>query len=805
MDRTSPYQWSLSIISILVSALLSMSATSASPVEIRASDDKVSLGPNALVASIPITDAERYFGGARGLLLERERAALETGLSALLQSADAFSWQENTRNMVTLDSQSRLSLIQLDLIYMGSEPHRFIVDMTGVHGLAWRLEDMAGVTTSHLDDFTTPLGGRPIVDVNALVPLNLLPGVSYKLTILTYTVQPEALVRLELRDAEAYRAKRTADYLIDGAYFGLVANLTLASLFLFAFLRQSLYLYFTLFLVASGGVLFVASGLAAVVWPTLRLDQLLPSTYFFVGMVGLFGTLFSRRLLEIPSRDRPLDRIWIGVAFAYGLSTPIIVFLTRDGGIDHSGFQAALSIAAVVGLAAQLVYVYTAVRLWRESLIVKFWVVAITTHTLVLLGWPALLDSPIVQVIEPYNLTKLWVSVDLLLLFGLLAYRYRTEQQAIEEVRRSAVENLRLAHDLQTAKASFVDTVSHDLRAPVQAIEHFVESMRAQSPPGMSYTLDQIHANVDSISELLDALVTLSEIEHQSRTPEMVTVPLAPIVGRMREDFRRRAVIKHLDLTFDVEARDVFTAPVLFSQILRNLLDNAVKYTNQGFIRVVARSAGDLVHMTIEDSGIGIPEGQHARVFDEFVQVHESASAGGVGLGLSIVRRLADLLGIRIELSSVQGCGTSIDLWVPTKSGQIVRHGPDESRVGSPPELKSISASRIVVIIDGNHEEIESMCLLLEQWGCDVRQLSSAQSVTPGTMGDWHPDAAIMDTKNYEEIARTSTADIETTPVLIVDTDKESPEHLISERHVRVSGIPKPIFLRSFLQRQLGE
>lgn len=339
---------------------LSVSAVALGPavVAIDPTDKSIAMGRYAEVAAIPEGDSERLFGGVAGLLLKMEEQDLPEAVSTLLDHGN-LQWRENERDMLVLQSESRLSLVRLRFQYRGDRTERFVLDLTGVHGIGWEL---TGGGSSHLDDFSLTLAGRPMVDINALIPMTLVPDQHYDLNIIAYTVQPAGVAQLNLSTGQAYYAKRIRDYLIDGLFHGVAAALALVTLFLSIFLRRLSFLYFSLFIMASSAVMFTSAGLAAVIWPHLLLSQLMPATYLAVGLVGLFGTLFSMKLLDINAREPWMARIWFAVAIGYGVSTPVIVYLTRWGGIDYSGFLGAMTIAAVIGISAQLVYAATGIN-----------------------------------------------------------------------------------------------------------------------------------------------------------------------------------------------------------------------------------------------------------------------------------------------------------------------------------------------------------------------------------------------------------------------------------------------------------
>ena len=159
-------------------------------------------------------------------------------------------------------------------------------------------------------------------------------------------------------------------------------------------------------------------------------------------------------------------------------------------------------------------------------------------------------------------------------------------------------------------------------------------------------------------------------------------------------------------------------------QILRNLLDNAIKYTVQGEIRLSASRRGSMVILAVTDSGIGIRQADQSRVFEEFYQ---SGNAGrdrskGLGLGLAIVRRLADLLGLRLHLSSSPGHGTRVQIECALDAAvhPATASGPSPEKLFTRQKL-----GKQILVIDNESSIRDSTRGLLEDWGCSVRLASS--------------------------------------------------------------------------------
>ena len=184
-------------------------------------------------------------------------------------------------------------------------------------------------------------------------------------------------------------------------------------------------------------------------------------------------------------------------------------------------------------------------------------------------------------------------------------------------------------------------------------------------------------------------------------------------VNKARESKVREAEAKGVSLVWKACTAVVDSDPVLVERILRNLVSNAVRYTERGRIVVGYRRRGPRLAMQVWDTGVGIPEHQQALVFQEYYQLGnpERDRTKGLGLGLAIVRRLADLLGCPLMLRSKPGKGSCFEVVVPlaTERTGVQEPSPDEPKAGA--------AARFVVVIDDEQAIREATSSLLKSWG----------------------------------------------------------------------------------------
>jgi PAS domain S-box-containing protein len=247
------------------------------------------------------------------------------------------------------------------------------------------------------------------------------------------------------------------------------------------------------------------------------------------------------------------------------------------------------------------------------------------------------------------------------------AIRDMSESRAVNDALVAAREEADRANQ---AKTRFLATASHDLRQPLQTIRMLNASVLTltQATPAVHDLLRRQQLAIDGASRLLNALLDITRLESGAVEPQLAPVDLADIVVDLKREFEAPAREKSLRLEMPESRTVIVTDRVLFTQLLQNLLGNALKYTETGFVRMLETREADAVILSVEDSGVGIPEEKLERVFDEYYQVDaKGAQRSGVGLGLAIVREVSRLLGYSVAVASRMGEGTRVRVRIPSQ------------------------------------------------------------------------------------------------------------------------------------------
>ena len=280
------------------------------------------------------------------------------------------------------------------------------------------------------------------------------------------------------------------------------------------------------------------------------------------------------------------------------------------------------------------------------------------------------------------------------------------------------------------AKSRFLAAASHDLRQPAHALGMFVSRL-IQMP--LDKHTSEIVAGVDAstraLQEMLDVFFDYSRLEAQSSEVVLRPVALSTLLEQLGFFFNSIAAEKGLRLRFRSTSAWVQSDPVLLQRILLNLVSNALQYTLRGTVLVACRPSRDGAHLRIEvwDSGIGIAQQHHQKIYEEFFQVQNQQRdrTKGLGLGLSMVARSCRLLNHPLQLRSDLGCGSRFTLTVPLAPPGVSKTATDSSSGFSMADT-GLQDMHILLIED---DALGSSALvgLLQSWGCSVTLVESAQ------------------------------------------------------------------------------
>jgi PAS domain S-box-containing protein len=299
-----------------------------------------------------------------------------------------------------------------------------------------------------------------------------------------------------------------------------------------------------------------------------------------------------------------------------------------------------------------------------------------------------------------------------------------------------------MAEQANLAKSRFLAAASHDLRQPLQTIALLQGVLQnTATDPRSQGIIDKLGASIDSMSYMLNSLLELNQLEAGVVAPDIKNFRIGDLLEKICAELRLHADLKHLDLRHIRSGAMVRSDPSLLEQIIRNLLSNAIKYTNQGKILVGCRHYGDTLRIEVLDTGIGIAEDQIKAIFEEFRQIDNPARdrRKGLGLGLSIAQRLANLLGHKIDVRAIPDRGSAFSIEVP------VGEPPDAAPTHDDASPLSAEALKILLVEDDAGVRW-SLQTLLELLGHSVVTAENADGALARLKeGDWRPHVIVSD------------------------------------------------------------
>ena len=321
-------------------------------------------------------------------------------------------------------------------------------------------------------------------------------------------------------------------------------------------------------------------------------------------------------------------------------------------------------------------------------------------------------------------------AIDLKLQADELAARLRVETLAADAARCEA-------EIANRAKTQFFTAASHDLRQPLHAMGLFAEALRQRvHDPAVAQLVNSINESVDALEGLFSELLDITRIDTGGVEVHDQHFEVGDILRKLRLHFEPAAFEKGLALRLRGGQRVVFADPLLVERILRNLVSNAIRYTDDGSVLVSCRRRGERILLQVWDSGPGIREAEQKKIFDEFYQVPHTGAVSpdqrkGLGLGLAIVKRLAALMSAPLTMRSLVGKGTMFTLELPV--GKTPR-APAQVLPGKGPVGITL-AGRLIVIVEDEPAVRAGLEVLLKGWGAEIASFDSVAESTRWAQG----------------------------------------------------------------------
>lgn len=332
-----------------------------------------------------------------------------------------------------------------------------------------------------------------------------------------------------------------------------------------------------------------------------------------------------------------------------------------------------------------------------------------------------------------------------------------SQSRSITETIKLQSENTKLLYELKyqrliaeeanKAKSRFLAAASHDLRQPLHAMGLFADGLnhRIANPEAMR-VLGLLKGSMETLRNLFDSLLDISRLDAGVIKVDAQTFSLNQMLERLNIEYEALTKAKSLKFRSRLIPSWIHSDPTLVEQMLRNLIANAIKYTESGGILVAIRPKSNKIRIEVWDTGIGIAKENQKQIFDEFNQVNnpERDRSQGIGLGLSILKRTAGLLGTEIGMSSKLGSGSKFHIdFFPTDAPSFIDdHFTNSQIVEKDLDLDLTGVS--VLVVDDEADIRAALELRLQDWGCNVATAYSIKSAC-NLLNDFTPDILLTD------------------------------------------------------------
>ena len=389
-----------------------------------------------------------------------------------------------------------------------------------------------------------------------------------------------------------------------------------------------------------------------------------------------------------------------------------------------------------------------------------------------------------------------------------LEQRVASRTAELVQVNEELAQAQLIAEEANLGKTRFLAAAGHDILQPLNAARLYCASLQEATAGDSRFaTIPNIESSLDSVETILGAVLDISRLDTGAMKPSNSVFRLDGLLRQIRTDFQPLADEKSLDLRIVPSSLSIATDRNLLRRLVQNLVSNAIKYTRSGKVLVGVRRRGELVELQVLDTGIGIAGDKLNTVFREFTRLEEGArEAQGLGLGLSIVDRIARVLRLEIRIFSRSGMGTKFSVILPR--AQLAAVGP--SLDARQPVIRSVTAlnGMSVLCIDNDARILDGMRLLLEGWGCAVETQSASDEHLRKHRHAARPDVILADyhldgetgLEAVQTLRRFHGADL---PAVLITADRSGEVRAAADRlDIPVINKPvKPAALRAVLAR----
>lgn len=388
-----------------------------------------------------------------------------------------------------------------------------------------------------------------------------------------------------------------------------------------------------------------------------------------------------------------------------------------------------------------------------------------------------------------------------------LEQRVKNRTAELTRVNEELAQAQMLAEEANLGKTRFLAAAGHDILQPLNAARLYCASLIEKAGRGdIGEAATSIESSLESVETILGAVLDISRLDAGAMKPSETVFQLGGLMRQIGTDFMPLAAEKKLDLRIIPSSVAVNTDRSLLRRLVQNLVSNAIKYTRNGRVLVGVRRRGELVELQVIDTGIGIAPEKLNTVFREFTRLEEGArEAQGLGLGLSIVDRIARVLRLEIQIFSHKGKGTRFSVILP-----VAAAAEPSATIEPRSEVQADVAlgGLVVFCLDNDPRILEGMRLLLERWGCQVSTFTGSLAIDQQRSALPAPDIVLADyhldqENGLDAIRKLRSIYGDELAAVLVTADRSSEVRAVANAmDVPVINKPvKPAALRSMLMR----
>jgi PAS domain S-box-containing protein len=335
-----------------------------------------------------------------------------------------------------------------------------------------------------------------------------------------------------------------------------------------------------------------------------------------------------------------------------------------------------------------------------------------------------------------------------------LEQRMNTRQRKIREINNELTEEIERrrkvevelkqakqeAEEANASKTRFLALASHDILQPLNAARLYLSAMDEITLTAHNKQLgSKLDTALASTEHLLSTLLQIAKMDQGALQPSFRHVQLSTLLQPLIHEYTVLAQQRGIELRSHWRDAVIYTDPTYLRRIIQNFLSNAVKYNrDQGKVLLSVRKRGEQLQIAVWDTGPGITSQQRHRIFDAFYR-GQNTRVEGVGLGLSVAKRMSEQLHCELKLNSVEGRGSCFMVTVPMGAAAQVHQAQTEHELGTPNDHLTL------VCVDDDPENLSALRALLEKWGCTVETFTSSATALQYASTHQAPDGVLLD------------------------------------------------------------